>query len=307
MTETHSIVRVVRAKKRRGGIYVLGFANGERYVGRSKDVVKRFLQHRAVHTDITSFTYLRVRREDQAGQERACVAALEAGGVLLRNRALMSAVRGASEFDGMVPVDGQSAWLETGVLPERDVPPEDTFYADLRRRYAPRFAAFLERDDARSVLGPLGRYLRSCIPYPEDTAASFWSLSCLPVSNVLSRVNINMQEVLTLAEVDAQVLFRAHLARSPFEEDSSPSWRQDLLDRGLYLDNHYWVPGGADQFRIEAPIEALDLLLQDPIAVRAMRLLNLRLMRKGQCFWSRYHCPDLMSAALEAEARGATP
>lgn len=43
--------------KRRSGLYVLHFNNGEFYVGKSVDVTKRYLQHRQNHHDIHKISF----------------------------------------------------------------------------------------------------------------------------------------------------------------------------------------------------------------------------------------------------------
>jgi len=40
--------------------------------------------------------------------------------------------------------------------------------------------------------------------------------------------------------------------------------------------------------------EVEDILLKEPIVVKSIKELNLRLMRKGPAIFSKYHCFDLV-------------
>jgi hypothetical protein len=285
-------------QRNRGGVYVLGFGNGERYVGRSRDVVRRFAQHQAVHSDITLFTFRRLAAAEVADVERHCIHTLEATGMHLPNLAEMSVVSGERVFDAVVTPEEQQRWLEGEV---RDV--EGGARArddDLRRRYATRFEKFMQRRYADEALQVLGTYIRTALPYPLRTELTFWSLSCLPsgLGGVYSRVNVNMQEVLTVLEDDG-LWVSFHLARSPFEEQFGPRWPMYLRRNHYEWNEHQYGPGGGDQFNVWTSAEGALILLHDPVAVRAMSLLNLRLMRKGRTYYATSHCIDLVTAALE--------
>lgn len=113
-----SIADLFFKKTSRCGIYVLGFADGERYVGQSIDVVKRFAQHRLVHGAISSFTFRRVPREDLSRFERECIHLLEAHGIRLRNLDHMSVLQGERDLDLIVTPDEQIQWLARESAPE---------------------------------------------------------------------------------------------------------------------------------------------------------------------------------------------
>src|SRR5436190_15057535 len=72
-------------KARRCGVYALEFKNGDYYVGRSVDVVRRFGGHRASKDDIISIAFKVVPRGQIAGAEKETIRRLEREGARLRN------------------------------------------------------------------------------------------------------------------------------------------------------------------------------------------------------------------------------
>jgi hypothetical protein len=113
-------------------------------------------------------------------------------------------------------------------------------------------------------------------------------------------INLFWQEVFTVSLEDNQLSFSIHLALSVLQQEFGPSLSK--LSRrhprvGIYA--HTYVPGGPDQIYLDAQgSHALQGLLEDERVVRAIRLFNLRLMKKGPCRFSRYHCMDLADQLL---------
>lgn len=284
--------------RQRGGVYMLGFLNGERYVGRASDVVKRFAQHRLVHPDLAQFTFKPVRRADVADEERRCIHILEARGMPLRNLAEMSVVTGERMFDKVVTPDDQQRWLDCDPTLIDD--PRGEVDKDLRRRYQRRFETYKSLELARDASLLLGAYLQAAIPLPNRTELTFWSMSCLPNGSAYSRVNLNMQEVFTVTEYAGELATTFHLAKSPFERELGPTWQSQLEEWGWPFDLHYWKPGGGDQFQLFADFELSIFFLLHPLAQEAMSLLNLRLMRKGPTYYGPSHCIDLVTDAHSA-------
>lgn len=290
----------------RCGIYVLGFANGERYVGQAKDVVRRYAQHRARHGDIVSIAFQEIRESELSRVERDCIHALESRGLPLRNLAHMSVVQGERDLDLIVSSDEQAEWLD------RNGPAADSARivedADLRRRYRSRFEQFMQLPHAEDALFLLGTYINAVIPFPRRTELSFWSLSCMPAQSgvqLYARLNLNMQEVLTLEADDQELWAHFHLAKSPFESYFGDNWLETLAEKDWVPDLHAYKPGGHDQFwlRDNPPEDAMRLMVW-PVPSDAMSRLNLNLMRKGPTYYSSSHCLDLVDAAMaEFEAR----
>ena len=137
--------------KERCGIYVLGFANGERYVGQAVEVVRRFAQHRKTHDDITHMTFKRVNAADLDQVERHHIHTLEGQGLRLRNIVHMSVVQGERDLDLVVTPEEQEDWLTGDVANLQDTG-RQVENQDLRRRYQRRFAEFHQQPQAEDAL-----------------------------------------------------------------------------------------------------------------------------------------------------------
>jgi hypothetical protein len=98
---------------RRCGLYALHFANGDGYVGKSVDVVRRFVGHRQNHDDIVEIAFRLVPAPDQDREERAAIAACEVAAVRLRNIQFMSVVLGDADLDTVISRDEQAVWLRS--------------------------------------------------------------------------------------------------------------------------------------------------------------------------------------------------
>ena len=124
--------------------------------------------------------------------------------------------------------------------------------------------------------------------------------SSQPGINVYSRININWQEVFTICDAQGVFISSFHLALSPLEQAYGQSLNIMFEKHPLLTSTeHFYEPGGQDQLHIE--IEGAEnalTLLQDTNIVRAIRLFNFRLMKKGSCAYSRYHCMDLADKLL---------
>jgi len=150
----------------------------------------------------------------------------------------------------------------------------------------------------------LRQYVGATVLAPRLTELAFWSVSCLPAdpsarrgARVLARVNVNWQVVLTLSLVGDNVECSVYGARSVMEAWSGVSHLAELSE--LWESDNYLDPGGQDQFNlIVEGIENTRRLLASPDVIAAARTFNLRLMRKGPCAYSRYHCFALADRLL---------
>jgi hypothetical protein len=127
-------------------------------------------------------------------------------------------------------------------------------------------------------------------------------------STIYSRFNIYLQEVLTIYE-DAHrpgiLSVSLHLARTPIVAafGSSAGPLRESYPTASISDHHY-KPGGDDQLNLQIDGAGAALkLLEDPNIVRAIRLFNLRLMKKGSCTYARYHCMDFADVLLSEGGR----
>ena len=297
VTGRASIADLFQAKER-CGVYVLAFGNGEYYAGQAVDVVRRFGDHRKNHADISHMTFQQVAQPDLNRVEQYVIHTLEASGFLLRNIVFMSHVQGERDLDLVVTPAEQKRWLEGELLDDVGPHVQDQ---SLRRRYQRRFAQFMDLPQAQGALVLLNLYLTTVIPAPRRTELTFWSVTCRPETRDAPqyRVNVNMQEVFALYE-EGDLKASFYLASHPFQEKLGPDWQQVLTDAGWEWSDHAYAPGGYDQFNFRVTgIEEIAAVIMNATSSKAMRFMNLRLMRKGATKYSRYHCLGLADAALE--------
>lgn len=283
---------------KRCGVYILQFSDGEIYAGQALDVTRRYVQHRKIHCDIEKIRFRRVAKEYLDEEERSLIWTLEREGYRLRNITFTSIPKGESDFDRIVSAEEQERWLkDTSYI---DLSGSRIVNLELRRKYSRKFQRFAALPYFNEITEVLRKYVHAGIPAPLRSELSFWACSCLPsysYSNVTiySRINIYWQEVFTASTHKGNTKFSFHLALSPLEEAFGESL-SPLLEKfpSLKTTDHFYEPGGQNQ--INLVIEGADsanIFLQQKEIVSAMRLFNLRLMKKGTCAFSRYHCMDL--------------
>lgn len=102
-------------ESRRCGVYILEFANGERYVGQSVDLRQRFAQH--VHgsghepwNDVVAFSFVDVPVTDLNQVEAEMIENQLSEGRRLRNRRLNFDYQGSAVIDGVISVEDQNHW-----------------------------------------------------------------------------------------------------------------------------------------------------------------------------------------------------
>jgi hypothetical protein len=283
---------------RRCGVYLLYFRNGEMYVGQAKDVTKRYAQHRKTWRDIVMLSFQVVSPTKLDEVEQTAIKTLDRT-KLLRNILHASAPvipEGDCDLDNVLNPAEQDRWLvnsnyKGGNLCERIVDEE------LRKKYHARYKKFAKDREFEVIVGFLRHYVLNCLPAPAQTEVVFWSLSCAPSTAVRARVNLNMQDVLTVYQEDDRIWASFHLAKSPLPKEI----RDELVQRviSIHLSGHKYKPGGPDQMRIIVDLYDAQDLVENHSVLSAVRLFNLRLMRKGVCMWGKNHCLDLADTIFQ--------
>ena len=283
---------------KRCGLYIIQFSDGEIYAGQALDVTRRYVQHRKVHYDIEKISFKQVAKKNLNEEERILIWMLEHHGHRLRNITFTSIPTGKSDFDLIMSAEEQERWLKDTNYVElsgsRVIDPE------LRRKYSRKFQRFVAMPRSDEIMNILLRYVHAAIPVPLRSELSFWGCSCLPGYSqpkvtIYSRINVYWQEVFTALDYEGELEFSFHLALSPLEEafGESLSLLQEKFPL-LETTENFYEPGGQDQ--INLIVRGADLaktFMQQREIISAMRLFNLRLMKKGACIYSRYHCMDL--------------
>jgi len=308
----------------RRGIYVLHFLNGEFYAGQAIDVSRRYIQHRNTHTDIEKISFKPTSQDCLDDIEKKVIWRLEQYGLPLRNIVFTSVPKGESDFDFIMPPDEQIRWLNDHSFV--DFEGERLVDPVLRRKYRTRYERFSKTQYANEIIDVLKTYIKVGIPVARRSEVSFWAVSCgrnigevfsrtstgnnatsagWQTVKVYSRVNVNWQEVLTAFTYEGQLWFSLHVARSPLEKSFDVSLDR-LFRKYPEVDNtdHRYIPGGQDQTSFDVPATIVKSFITDTSVTLAIRLLNLRLMKKGACAYGRFHCMDLADKALETADGG---
>ncbi len=199
-----SIAELFGKSKKRCGVYLLHFDSNVYYIGQALDVVRRFSQHRKLHSDIIGFSFLPTVNQNLDEQERWLIQNAETNGLPLTNRIYVSAILGETDLDLVLPEEEQGNWL-TGQkefnlndLASRVILPKEQYL-----RYSQAFSRFLGRTDQRQVIEVIRKYVFHCVPACQRTEYSFWSLTCLPATNKntwprLAALNINFMETFVI-------------------------------------------------------------------------------------------------------------
>lgn len=297
-----SIADIFPAGKR-CGIYILEFRDGEVYAGQALDVTRRYIQHSKTHDDIINISFKQVPKENLNTEERVAIWKLELTGLRLRNIIFTSLPKGDSDLDLVMPIEEQQKWLSDSTY--QDLSGTRAQDDTLRRKYHQKFQRFLKQDHVETITYVLRIYIQRGVPVPVRSEMSFWGCSCLPSGadpgiKLYSRININWQEVFTIFSAQGVLVFSFHLALSPIEQAFGNSL-DSLFEKYPFLNvtEHFYEPGGQDQLHIEVEgIESALRFLEDVNVIKAIRLFNLRLMKKGPCAYSRYHCMDLADTLI---------
>jgi hypothetical protein len=282
---------------KRCGVYVLHCANAEYYIGKAIDVVKRYAQHRLVHSDIVDISFRSCAPDRLGDVEYETIERMESLGSKLRNIALTSIPPTKSDFDLIMPAKLQERWRKDSSFNYHGHVRAPNI--DQRRKYNSKYKILAAKPFFGELCEVLRQYGGSCLPALLDSEMSFWAFSCLPKDNVYSRVNMYHQEVLT-AEADVDLYFSFHLTRSILDAGYGKSLSKLRKKHPrLVYEEHAYVSGGSDQVNLIVPTAPAALqLLADPVVLAAIREFNWRLMKKGPCNHAQSHCPQLADEVL---------
>lgn len=175
----------------RRGIYVLEFDNGERYVGKASDVVRRYATHRhgsrhhAPWPDVVAIEFMEVAEGDLDVLERMTIR-VQRHHYSLRNVAFNFGHWAPSPLDYVIPVEQQKHWASGN--PTYDA----NSFADASNRRGQRGGTKLftkrrgrellpsGRSIAEAVVDELAQVVAAVIPNAVETEGRFWSISDYP-------------------------------------------------------------------------------------------------------------------------------
>jgi hypothetical protein len=297
--EQFKIGDVVKTSER-CGIYLLCFVDGQYYIGQSVDVVKRFSQHQKVFDDIVGLGFKSVSNDALDEAEQSLIRRAENEGFLLRNKTFVSHVIGETQLDTILSPEEQELWLDNPTSVE--VSGKRINDESQRLRYRKQFTKLQQSQYYGEVVSLLRQYVQYCVPAAQRTEGIFWSLSCLPTTTIngFSRyavVNINQMETFVLSyerkkpqhvgafiNLSRLALFAALGSRLLFQ----------LRYPFVKIYQTDYQPPGRDQIQLATfDFESMSKLLDNVTVLKAARVMNLSLMRKGPTLSARFHNFDL--------------
>ena len=306
-----TVAHLFGSSKPRCGIYLLVLPSERFYIGQAVDVVRRFSQHVKMHERIEKFSFIPTTKNKLDAQEKALIFAAESSGLTLVNVVHVSNPYGESDLDALVSPDEITAWLQDPFQQNEadfSTQPIELPIAHVARCEA-NYARYKDNRlfDSATVL--LHLYLDSAVPFPRRTEYTFWSVSCLPSANRskfprLLCLSASVMELLCLGyykdpelagelwgfvNVASDVLFDAYGSEAAFQQ----AHPHIAVRRVSYRD------AGQHQVNLEAYLrnDMFDLL-NDEAVTNAAAELCVRLMRKRATIYSKFHCPQLVDAAL---------
>lgn len=319
-----SRVRAVRRLPIKAGVYVLGFANGEYYVGQSRDLRKRLLHHGNRHEDLhwICIKYVpkcRTLAFDLGQIERQTITKLEAHlsplGIHTRGLAHVMQSAAPSAFDIIVPADSQREFVSDPYYT-----PVDGTRSTLRPD-PPQYRARLQRLQAHNqwagVHSVLTTYVNTILPSPNATEAHYWSVSCFPSSGLAVRMNVGWQTTMDVYYSARTMTFAFYLPVSLIAkhlELDQVSTYPDVPESIIVEDEHGHefsleqqpidlTKGGANQVMLSTDNAAHALaFLSFPETILALRQFALGLLRQGPNPSKNSHCVQLATTLLHPAA-----
>lgn len=286
----------------RCGIYILEFANGERYVGQSRDVVRRFADHSRHHPDIVAIQFQSVPEEQLNAAERQMVQNQRDAGEHLRNIDLVSQTWGDSVLDAVIDQEVQASWAQG----EPQTHPDDLrmLIAKRRRTTAAKYRALQEVSSFEDVFADVCTYVGRVIPWPSTTDGRFWTVTAMPSTDRTREdqrlVTVNCGKVETFVVIEDRSTHEAwwfiNLEHGVLKKSDLPEELQECFE----MTDEYRSAGRVDVIDGGVAGSLADWFDDTPGMEVASRQLALNLMRKGSSWFARWHCDDLVDDVLLA-------
>lgn len=282
-------------KARYAGFYLLGFADGDWYLGESVNVRSRMGQHKKTYGSEVTTVRLLLQNLSKAGlraHERTLIRELnEVAAGNVRNKAHAGVTAGVNELVEFLDEDEQQLWLEN---PRQFNATDDASLkavsAAQEAKYKTNVRKFRERPDSAQLTGLLRLYLEAAVPAPRRTEFQSWNVSCGTYNGVrVYCVSVGKMEVfVTFADGGGFVVVRKSLL------GNLSTIRKRHPDVRVGTSRPY-EDSGPDMARLRADsYETLHALLEDPIVQQAAAKMVLDVTRKHPSAYARYHCTQLV-------------
>lgn len=308
ITDADSLAPVFRG--RGPGVYVLEFADGEFYVGKTTEPTARFAKHRRTWGDVVAIRVRDVAERELDRVERTTIEDRRRAGWNLRNIKHNPGHTQPAALDDVMPVVDQKHWalghaeydIAQFVTAATRTPPEPVKMIESREGRTPLADGWTVAD---AVLRDVAAVVKRVIPEAVLTERDYWTISDYPstAGGRLVTLNAGDMEVLYVPRnpvpgepgpVHVTVLNVA--AESGLPKQVGGGWVKRNLD-------HYRASGPVDQVMV--PVGQVSEVLEDLLAVAALRKLILTLMRSGTATkFSRWHSAEMARRAYKVIAEG---
>ncbi len=303
-----SLSAFFRPGESRCGIYILEFANGERYVGQSLDIVRRTADHARRFPDIIAVQFCPLAPHVLDAAERQMIQSQRDAGHHLRNIDLVSQSWADSVLDAVVDCDAQVDWMHGG--PPSHPDNIRMLIAKRRRATAARYVELTQHPRFADIFADLCGYVDRAVAWPSATDGRFWTVSVLPSTN-RTREQRRLFTV-SCGNVETFVMIEDRSSGEPWwfiNIEHGVVERKDLpresCDRFESCDA-YHTAGVVDRIDGGAAGSLMAWFDNIPELETAARQLALGLMRKQPSLFARAHCDDVTDAIfLELDARSA--
>lgn len=297
-----SISALFGGSQSRCGIYILEFENGQRYVGQSIDVVRRFADHRRHFPDIVGFQFCPIPRALLDSMERKTVQANVDASYELRNIQLVSTSHRESPLDIDIDPVMQESWLQDGVFE----PGEDRYtqVAERRVRERKKFSKLAAHPQYAQIFEALVVFISKCIIWPPVTVEERWTVSAMPSTYIgpdfrrLAVINCGLVEALVFSESKQSHWVSGYVNVSPhvFKVEEFPP-----MYWGRYVTTDFYKSAGVvGKLHFESIDELQEWLETCPNFVKACRAFTLGQMRKQPSLFAKGHCDHLADDLLIA-------
>jgi hypothetical protein len=265
------------------GIYVLEFETGERYVGQTINITKRYATHRRHHGDITAFRFAACRPDQLDALERDQVR-IEEERYSLRNLNL-TGWPGGRDDKSTTKEDGRSILLpwereRRGLLSNESAATKQS-----------RFWELSQRADYEEMAETLSHFIAETLSDPFATQEVLWTLTALPSTKRTKRsrrlltLSCSQLEVLYVGEDPNGLAICVNVDAPTFDSRADTSALPAVFDRGY--DAPYRSAEVAQY--VFTSWSAFDQSLEYGPFLEAAYKLNTAMMRRGAAPTRKHH------------------
>jgi len=280
------------------------------YIGKSDHIGRRFLDHKKTYEKIQTFSFFECDKDNLDKAEQHCIHKADEAGAKILNILHATHPLFKTPLDDLISPDEQEEWLaDEACYFDGDRKEESLHNERVRIKGEARFNRFQSDVDRDFLIEICAEYTIATILAPFTTECEYWGVSCLPSTarflpgySTLFCFNIYRMETFVMLCNDKIRAAHAHIcvARSTLRQEFGTE--QAVLDAYpcAYFPDFFYKSAGYDQIVVTfTDYNDMHKVLSDWRIVRAARVMNLRLMKKGRNLFKQYHSFQLADRVLE--------